>query len=109
MGPEAAGVATHGRRRAAGLRREELADRTGISVDHLTRIEQGRATSPSGQVLESLARSLRLSDPERELLFTLAGQVAPGRGVVSSRVTPGVQHLLDRLSDLAQAHDQPPP
>lgn len=60
-----------GRRRAAGLRREELADLAGISVDYLTRLEQGRATSPSAQVVEALARGLRLSDPERELLYRL--------------------------------------
>ena len=97
--PETVGVATYGRRRAAGLRREELAGLAGISVDYLTRLEQGRATSPSGQVLESLSRALRLADPERQLLFRLAGQVAPGRDVVSSRITPSVQRLLDRLTD----------
>ena len=87
-----------GRRRAAGLRREELAGLAGISVDYLTRLEQGRATSPSAQVVEALARALRLSDAERELLFRLAGQAAPGRDVVPARITPSVQRLLDRLS-----------
>ena len=67
-----------GRRRATGLRREELAGLAGISADYLTRLEQGRATSPSAQVVEALARALRLSDAERELLFRLAGQAAPG-------------------------------
>lgn len=95
--PEAAGVPVGARRRASGLRREELAAMTGISVDYLTRLEQGRATSPSDQVVEALARSLRLSDPERELLFRLAGLGAPGPGVVSSRIPPSVQRLLDRL------------
>ena len=69
----------------------------GISVDYLTRLEQGRASSPSVQVLEALARGLRLSDPERELLFRLAGQTAPGVGVVSQRIPPSIQRLLDRL------------
>jgi transcriptional regulator with XRE-family HTH domain len=96
--PEAAGVPAGGRRRAAGLRREELAGLAGISVDYLTRLEQGRATSPSSQVVEALARALRLSDTERELLFRLAGQAAPGRDVVPARITPSVQRLLDRLS-----------
>lgn len=86
-----------GRRRAAGLRREELAGLAGISVDYLTRLEQGRATSPSAQVLEALARALRLSDTERELLFRLAGQAVPGRDVISARINPSVQRLLDRL------------
>lgn len=96
--PETAGVPAGGRRRAAGLRREELAGLAGISVDYLTRLEQGRATSPSSQVVEALARALRLSDTERELLFRLAGQAVPGRDVVPARITPSVQRLLDRLS-----------
>lgn len=96
--PEMAGMTAGGRRRAAGLRREELAGLVGISVDYLTRLEQGRATSPSAQVVEALARALRLSDAERELLFRLAGQAVPGRDVVSARITPSVQRLLDRLS-----------
>jgi transcriptional regulator with XRE-family HTH domain len=96
--PETAGVPVGGRRRAAGLRREELAGLAGISVDYLTRLEQGRATSPSSQVVEALARALRLSGTERELLFRLAGQAAPGRDVVPARITPSVQRLLDRLA-----------
>jgi transcriptional regulator with XRE-family HTH domain len=104
--PEAAGVPAGGRRRAAGLRREELAGLAGISVDYLTRLEQGRATSPSSQVVEALARALRLSDTERELLFRLAGQAVPGRHVVPARITPSVQRLLDRLSHTPVAvHD----
>jgi hypothetical protein len=96
--PETVGVPVGGRRRVAGLRREELAGLSGISVDYLTRLEQGRATSPSSQVVEALARALRLSDTERELLFRLAGQAAPGRDFVSTRITPSMQRLLDRLS-----------
>lgn len=98
LAPETVGVPAGGRRRAAGLRREELAGLAGISVDYLTRLEQGRATSPSSQVVEALARALRLANAERELLFRLAGQAAPGRDVVSTRIPPSVQRLLDRLS-----------
>ena len=101
--PEAAGLPVGGRRRAAGLRREELAGLAGISVDYLTRLEQGRAASPSAQVVETLARSLRLSDTERELLFRLAGLAAPSNGVVSTRVTPSVQRLLDRFTGIPVA------
>ena len=97
--PTAVGVPVGGRRRAAGLRREELAALAGISVDYLTRLEQGRATSPSVQVVEALARALRISNAERDLLFRLAGHVAPGLDVVSSRITPSVQRLLDRLAN----------
>ena len=96
--PAAVGVPVGGRRRAAGLRREELAGLAGISVDYLTRLEQGRATSPSAQVVEALARALRVSDAERDLLFRLAGHATPGLDVVSSRITPSVQRLLDRLA-----------
>jgi transcriptional regulator with XRE-family HTH domain len=98
--PEAAGLAQGGRRRAAGLRREELAALAGISVDYLTRLEQGRATAPSEQVVESLARALRLSDAERDHLFELAGRSAPGLGFVSRRVAPSVQRLLDRFEGI---------
>jgi transcriptional regulator with XRE-family HTH domain len=97
--PAAVGVPVGGRRRAAGLRREELAGLAGISVDYLTRLEQGRATSPSVQVVEALARALRVSDTERDLLFRLAGHAPPGLDVVSSRITPSVQRLLDRLAN----------
>ena len=84
--PETVGVPIGNRRRATGLRREELAGLASISVDYLTRLEQGRATSPSMQVVESLARALRLPDVEREYLFRLAGLAPPGLDVVSSRV-----------------------
>jgi transcriptional regulator with XRE-family HTH domain len=82
--PAAVGVPVGGRRRAAGLRREELAGLAGISVDYLTRLEQGRATSPSVQVVEAL--------------FRLAGHATPGGEAVSSHITPSVQRLLDRLT-----------
>jgi transcriptional regulator with XRE-family HTH domain len=101
--PAAAGLPTGGRRRAAGLRREELAGLAGISADYLTRLEQGRARSPSAQVVEALARALRVSDPERDLLFELAGHSAPGPDVVPTRITASVQRLLDRLADTPAA------
>jgi transcriptional regulator with XRE-family HTH domain len=99
VAPEAVGIPAGRRRRATGLRREELAGLAGISADYLTRLEQGRATSPSAQVVEALSRALRLSDTERDLLFRLAGHVTPGRNVVPSRITASVQRLLDRLSN----------
>jgi transcriptional regulator with XRE-family HTH domain len=106
VAPETVGVPVGGRRRATGLRREELAGLAGISVDYLTRLEQGRATSPSPHVIEALARALRLSEAERDLLFRLAGQVVPGPEVISARITPSVQRLLDRLSNTPVAvHD----
>lgn len=98
VAPETVGVPFGSRRRAKGLRREELAGLTGILVDYLTRLEQGRATSPSAQVVEALARALRLGDDDRVQLFTLAGLAAPGPGTVPTRITPSVQRLLDRLA-----------
>jgi hypothetical protein len=49
IAPATVGVAEGRRHRATGLRREEVAELAGISVDYLTRLEQGRATSPSAQ------------------------------------------------------------
>jgi transcriptional regulator with XRE-family HTH domain len=99
VAPDAAGLSSGGHRRAAGLRREELALLAGISVDYVTRLEQGRAANPSAQVVEALARALRLSGHERTYLFGLAGLVPPGPEVVPGFITPSVQRLLDRLVD----------
>ncbi|PRY02419.1 helix-turn-helix transcriptional regulator [Allonocardiopsis opalescens] len=96
--PEAAGLPAGGRRRAAGLRREELARLTGISVDYVTRLEQGRATSPSAQVVTALARALRLSEDESAHLFRTAGLAPPRPELVPAQITPSVQRLLDRLA-----------
>lgn len=98
VAPDMVGIPVGRRRRATGLRREELAGLAGISADYLTRLEQGRARAPSAQVVESLATALRLSDTERDLLYRLAGHVAPGLGVVPTRITASVQRLLDRLT-----------
>ncbi|MGW3540106.1 helix-turn-helix transcriptional regulator [Nocardia niigatensis] len=86
-----------GARRAPGLRREELALLAGISVDYVTRLEQGRASNPSPQVVEALARALRLSADERAHLYRLAGLVLPEPGTVPTAIPPAVQRMLDRL------------
>ena len=99
--PSAVGLAAGGARRSPGLRREELASLAGISVDYLVRLEQGRAVSPSEQVLASLARALRLTPQERDHLYRQAGHAPPGRTSISTHLTPGVQRLIDRLSDTA--------
>ena len=65
------------RRRAPGLRRQEVAELAGLSVGYLTRLEQGRATHPSPLVLGALARALRLTDDEQEHLFRFAGHAPP--------------------------------
>jgi transcriptional regulator with XRE-family HTH domain len=95
--PAEAGLPAGGRRRAPGLRREELAQLAGLSVDYVLRLEQGRSSSPSVQVLTALARALRLSDAERDYLFVLAGQAPPKPGSISTYIPPGVQRLIGQL------------
>src|SRR3954471_16425718 len=87
------------RRRTPGLRREEVAQLTGMSVDYYTRLEQSRGPRPSRQMLTALARALRLTDDERDHLFHLAGEEPPRRGSPSAHVSPGPLLVLDRLHD----------
>ncbi|MEO3788665.1 helix-turn-helix transcriptional regulator [Nonomuraea sp. B10E15] len=98
VSPATVGLPASGQRRAAGLRREELALLAGISADYITRLEQGRAANPSAQVVEALARALRLSADERAYLFRMAGLEPPGPEMVPGFITPSVQRLLDRLA-----------
>src|SRR3954452_15736312 len=93
------GLPAGGWRRAPGLRREEVAQLTGVSVDYLARLEQGRASRPSPQVLDALARTLRLTDAERDHVYRVAGQAPPSAGRMKRHVTPSVQRILDRLAD----------
>ncbi|WP_446040983.1 helix-turn-helix transcriptional regulator [Streptomyces sp. SID1121] len=95
--PESVGLPPPGPRRAPGLRREELGLVAGVSVDYVVRLEQGRATAPSAQVVDALSHALRLNPAERELFFQLAGLRPPDRGLVPARLAPGVRRLLDRL------------
>jgi transcriptional regulator with XRE-family HTH domain len=101
--PAAAGLPTGRARRATGLRREELAELTGISVDYVVRLEQGRSTTPSAQVVAALARALQLTTAERDHLHRLAGLVPPTGGEPTDHIPPGVQRALARLGDAAVA------
>ncbi|KAA9149564.1 helix-turn-helix domain-containing protein [Amycolatopsis acidicola] len=98
--PEDAGLPVHGNRRVAGLRREEVALLAGISSDYYLRLEQGRDRNPSAQVLESLARVLRLDQAGTEYLLSLAALRPPKRRRRARRETvpPGIQQLLDVLA-----------
>jgi transcriptional regulator with XRE-family HTH domain len=100
VSPAAVGLPANGPRRSPGLRREELALLAGLSEDYVTRLEQGRSTHPSAQVLAALARALQLSADERSYLFRLAGQQPPAGGQICAHLTPGVQRLLRRLDDV---------
>jgi transcriptional regulator with XRE-family HTH domain len=95
---EAVGLPHGRRRRTPGLRRAEVASLAGLSVEYLTRLEQGRAKHPSAGVIAPLARTLQLSDAERDHLLVLAGH-APGERHAVAHVTPSVQRILSRLED----------
>ena len=89
------------RRRTAGLRREEVAQLTGMSVDYYGRLEQARSTQPSPQMLRALARTLRLTDDEADHLYRLAGHAVPDRGGTSMHVRPALSFVLDQMRDAA--------
>ncbi|MFB6560297.1 helix-turn-helix transcriptional regulator [Streptomyces sp. NPDC056400] len=94
-----------GRRRVAGLRREEIAQLAGVSVDYYTRMEQGRVPNPSGAVLDALARALRLDGDATRHLHRLArsqpsARNVPQRQAQPQRVRPMLQRLLDDLVDI---------
>jgi transcriptional regulator with XRE-family HTH domain len=93
VAPSDAGLPATGRRRVAGLRREELARRAGISEPYLTRLEQGVDRNPSPQVLRALVQALELDADASAYLFALAVPVlAPQPG---GEVSADVQQLLD--------------
>lgn len=84
-------------RRTPGLRREEVADLAGVSVNYYERLEQARAPRPSPQVLAALGTALRLTAAEREHLARLAGQAPPGTAADRGPVSADAHRLLDRL------------
>lgn len=96
--PAQVGLPAGGDRRVPGLRREEVALLAGISADYYLRLERGRDVNPSLQVLESLARVLRLDDVERGYLVGLvAPRPRPRRRVRPVRVPERLQTLLAQL------------
>jgi transcriptional regulator with XRE-family HTH domain len=98
--PGDGGLTDGGRRRTPGLRRQEVAQLAGMSVDHYTRLEQARGPRPSRQVLSALARALMLSRDEREYLLRVAGEQPEPVTRPSREVSPGIRHLLDSMSDV---------
>jgi transcriptional regulator with XRE-family HTH domain len=99
--PQDADLPSFGRRRVPGLRREELAQLAGVSVDYYVRLEQGRAGQPSEGVLEALARALRLDDAERAHLYDLSRPVRRRRRAPRpERVRPEVRRLIDALDGI---------
>jgi transcriptional regulator with XRE-family HTH domain len=103
--PGQAGLAIYGgRRRVAGLRREEVALLAGISIEYYTRLERCDARGVSDDVLDALARALQLDDVERAHLTDLirtANAGRPTRRPTRERVRPSVQRILDSMTGTA--------
>ncbi|MYS80985.1 helix-turn-helix transcriptional regulator [Embleya scabrispora] len=99
VGPEEVGLPVFGRkRRVAGLRREEVAQLAGVSVDYYVRLEQGRGQHVSDAVLDAIGRALRLDPTEYEHMWDLARPTrVSARQLAPSTARPGVQVLLDRI------------
>lgn len=99
--PGSVGLPVGPRRRTPGLRRAELATLAGVSVEYLTRLEQGRDRKPSAQVIGALADVLGLTADERVHLRLLgkasSGAICPNIAAPAMAVRPTVQALLDRL------------
>jgi transcriptional regulator with XRE-family HTH domain len=100
--PEQVGLPAGGRRRVPGLRREEVAVLAGVSSEWYTRLEQGHISGVSEDVLEAVARALRLNEEEHTYLFDLARAARPARRTTSRRTEVGVathvQWMLDSMT-----------
>jgi transcriptional regulator with XRE-family HTH domain len=97
--PEEVGLPAAGtHRKVAGLRREEVAQLAAISVDYLTRLEQGRVQA-SASVLITLCRALRLDDDQHRYLYELAGKTPQSRRRPAQRARPAMRRLLDQLTE----------
>jgi transcriptional regulator with XRE-family HTH domain len=96
--PDAVGIVDDGRRRTPGLRREEVAQLAGVGLSWYTWLEQGREIRPSPQVLDALARVLRLDAAERAHLFHLARVELPLTAAVSpSQAPPELEAFVQSL------------
>ncbi|MFJ2580416.1 helix-turn-helix transcriptional regulator [Kitasatospora aureofaciens] len=97
VSPADAGLPPTGRRRVPGLRREEVAELVGLSTDYYVRLEQGRADRPSDEVLDALARALRLGPAERAHLYDLA---RPPRRTATARndgLRPALRQVVEAM------------
>jgi transcriptional regulator with XRE-family HTH domain len=97
--PDDVGLPSGQRRRAAGLRREEVAALAHMSTDYYSRIEQQRGPQPSEQMIASIAQGLHLSLAERDHVYRLAGHTPPPPGTGSEHISPGMLRIFDRLHD----------
>ncbi|MEV0533086.1 helix-turn-helix transcriptional regulator [Kitasatospora sp. NPDC050463] len=105
--PEDVGLTAYGtRRRVPGLRREELAQLAGVSITYYTRLEQGQSRNVSDEVLDAIARALRLDGDEHAHLRNLARPDRPGRSGKGraaerfERARPAVRQLIGAMADV---------
>ncbi|OHV38439.1 MULTISPECIES: helix-turn-helix transcriptional regulator [Pseudofrankia] len=96
--PADVGLIAGGRRRAVGLRRDEVALLADMSTDYYERIEQGRGPRPSPAMLGAIARALRLTLDERDHVYRLAGQAPPPRHRSLGYADAGLMCVLDALA-----------
>ncbi|MBF8184566.1 helix-turn-helix domain-containing protein [Nonomuraea sp. K274] len=87
-------------RRTPGLRREEVAELAGVSIDYIVRLEQGRGLRPSVNVAEALAQALRLAPDERAYLFNLSQQRPHNPDELATTAAPPLARLVADLSPL---------
>jgi MmyB-like transcription regulator ligand binding domain/Helix-turn-helix domain len=98
--PEDIGLAPGPRRRTPGLRREEVAQEAGVGVTWFTWLEQGRPIKASGQVLDAVARALRLDEAEREHLYRLADMPLRETPLATPVISAGLTEVLHGLDPL---------
>jgi len=102
--PEQVGLIGGGRRRVAGLRREEVAMLAGVSADYYVRMERGNLAGVSLEILDAVASALRLSDAESEHLHDLASTAGPAttrrrKTPSPTALRPSLQRMLDAITD----------
>ncbi len=95
--PADVGLTAYGPRRVPGLRREELAQLAGVSVEYYVRLEQGRNPHVSDAVLDAVGRALRLDADERAYLRSLArpDRARPDATPAAEAVRPALRRLVD--------------
>ncbi|SFF06831.1 Helix-turn-helix domain-containing protein [Paenibacillus catalpae] len=98
MNPSEAGLPPgYGKRRTPGLRREEVAQLAHVSTTWYTWLEQGRASTPSRQVLDSVANALRLSKNEHLHMLHLASLELPNPAPAVQQLSPDIEKIIYEL------------
>jgi transcriptional regulator with XRE-family HTH domain len=103
--PEQAGLTSYNRnRRVPGLRRSEVADLAGVSVEYYAQLERGNLAGASDSVLDALARALQLDEAEQQHLADLARSAGPAirarRRAPAPQIRPSVARLLELMTDI---------